>query len=76
MVKDNDVFVAGEITSTADISEEKLTGIIRQTIYDIGYRTNDIGFNAFACNIHFKIGKQSPEINIAVDKGEITTAGY
>jgi S-adenosylmethionine synthetase len=75
MVKDNDVFVAGEITSTADISEEKLTGIIRQTIYDIGYKTNDIGFNAFGCNIHFKVGKQSPEINIAVDKGEITTAG-
>ena len=75
MVKDTDVYVAGEITSKAGLSKVDLTGIIRKTICDIGYTTKEIGFNGYTCNIHFNLSAQSPEINGAVDKGEITTAG-
>lgn len=75
MVKDTDVYVAGEITSTASLSKVDLTGIVRKTICDIGYTTKEIGFNGYTCNIHFNLSAQSPEINGAVDKGEITTAG-
>ena len=75
MVKDSDVYVAGEITSKVGLSKMDLTGIVRKTICDIGYNSKEIGFNGYTCNIHFNISNQSPEINGAVDKGEITTAG-
>jgi len=75
MVKDTDVYVAGEITSTVGLSKMDLTGIIRKTICEIGYNTKEIGFNGYTCNIHFNISNQSPEISGAVDRGEITTAG-
>lgn len=75
MVKDSDVYVAGEITSKVGLSKMDLTGIVRKTICDIGYNSKEIGFNGYTCDIHFNISNQSPEINGAVDKGEITTAG-
>lgn len=75
MVKDRDVYVAGEITSIVGLSKMDLTGIVRKTICDIGYSTKEIGFNGYTCDVHFNLSNQSPEINGAVDRGEITTAG-
>lgn len=75
MVKDTDVYVAGEITSTVGLSKMDLTGIVRRTICEIGYNAKELGFNGYTCNIHFNLSNQSPEINGAVDRGEITTAG-
>ena len=42
MIKNNLVFVAGEITSTAKPNIEE---IIRKTIVDIGYDDDSLGFN-------------------------------
>jgi S-adenosylmethionine synthetase len=56
----------GEVTSNAEIDTE---GIIRQTILDIGYDSDDLGFNGHTCQIDIKIHKQSPDIAQGVDTG-------
>lgn len=80
MVKDNDIYVSGEITSTVDKDkrtlELSLTRLIKGLIKDIGYTKEESPFfNSDYCRIHFNISTQSPEINQAVDKGEVVTAG-
>ena len=44
LVKDNQVVLAGEITTDADIDYES---IVRKTILDIGYDQEAYGFNGF-----------------------------
>ena len=48
LVKNNNVIIAGEITS---IAEPDLELIIRKTILDIGYNNDELGFNANNCVI-------------------------
>lgn len=67
LVKGNDVIIAGEITTTAIINFDK---IIRETIADIGYTSDELGFNAYTCNITSIITKQSPDIACGVDRAE------
>jgi S-adenosylmethionine synthetase len=80
MVKDSDIYVSGEIKSTVDKDkrtlELSLTRLIRGLIKDIGYTKEESPFfNSDYCRIHFNISTQSSEINRAVDKGDIVTAG-
>lgn len=66
LIKGNDVYIAGEITSSVNISESQIKDCVRNTICDIGYNTDAYGFNGKNCEIHFNISRQSPEINSAV----------
>ena len=65
LVKDQYVFVAGEITSTATIDIERT---VRETIRGIGYTDNNSLFSADNCEITTVISKQSPDIAMGVDK--------
>jgi S-adenosylmethionine synthetase len=67
LVKNNNVIIAGEITSLA---EPDLELIIRKTILDIGYNNDELGFNANNCVIENYIFKQSPDIAQGVNEGE------
>jgi S-adenosylmethionine synthetase len=67
LVKNNNVIIAGEITSLA---EPDLEPIIRKTILDIGYNNDELGFNANNCVIENYIFKQSPDIAQGVNEGE------
>ena len=67
LVKNNNVIIAGEITS---IAEPDLEPIIRNTIQDIGYNNDELGFNANNCVIENYIFKQSPDIARGVNEGE------
>ncbi|MCA9016609.1 MAG: methionine adenosyltransferase, partial [Planctomycetaceae bacterium] len=58
------VVLAGEITSNAQVDYEK---IARDVIRDIGYTSNDIGFNADTCEVLVKLHQQSPDIAQGVD---------
>jgi len=58
--------IAGEITTKAQPNYEK---IIRDTIRDIGYTDDKIGFNADTCTVEVKIDKQSPDISQGVTEG-------
>ncbi|MBK6291694.1 MAG: methionine adenosyltransferase [Ignavibacteria bacterium] len=75
LVKGDTVYVAGEITSTAHVSEDELRSLLRTTICGVGYNSNDVHFNGNTCSILFNISQQAPEINTAVGQGALVTAG-
>lgn len=55
--------VMGEITSSADVDIEK---IARETVKEIGYDRDDMGFNAETCQFICKLDKQSSDISMGV----------
>ena len=65
LVKTGVAIVAGEITTSAWIDLEALT---RKVITDIGYTSSDVGFDGATCGVLNLIGKQSPDINMGVDR--------
>ncbi len=58
------VTVMGEITTTAKPDYEK---IIRNTVREIGYTQEGIGFDADSCNVRVAVHEQSPDIALGVD---------
>ncbi len=65
LVKDNDVVLAGEITTHANVDYDK---IVRDTINAIGYTKDEYGFTGDSCKITNLLGQQSPEIAQGVDE--------
>jgi len=65
LIKDNQVVLAGEITTGADIDYD---AVVRKTIVDIGYDQDDYGFNGHNCSITNLLGKQSQDIAQGVDE--------
>ncbi len=65
--KSGTVVIGGEITTKGDLNVEDL---IRQTILDIGYDSDQLGFNGKSCEIIKLLTKQSPDIQMGVDRGE------
>lgn len=61
----NQVMIMGEITTSADVDIEK---IARDTIKEIGYDSDELGFNGDNCKMILSIDKQSPDIAMGVDK--------
>ena len=61
------VVVGGEITTKGDLNIDKL---IRKTILEIGYDSNELGFNGNECQIIKLLTKQSPDIQMGVDRSE------
>ena len=67
LIKNNTVIVAGEITSNGTTNIEE---VIRNTVNEIGYNHDDLGFNGNNCEIQNLISKQSPDIAQGVNEGE------
>ena len=65
MVKTGMAIVAGELTTSCYVD---LEDIIRDVITGIGYNSSDIGFDGASCAVLNAIGKQSPHINMGVDR--------
>jgi S-adenosylmethionine synthetase len=59
------VVLGGEITTSANIDYET---IVRQTIKEIGYDSDDLGFNSKTVEFINKIGLQSADIAQGVDR--------
>ena len=59
------VVLSGEITTKAKIHYEDVT---RQVIREIGYTSDDIGFNADSCRIFLALHSQSADIAQGVDR--------
>jgi len=59
------VLVMGEITTTAEVDFEK---IVRETIREVGYDSDEKGFNCDTCKVMVLLDKQSPDIAMGVDK--------
>ena len=66
MVKDNNLFLAGEITTLANVDFETLA---RKVVNDIGYNSDDLGFNGDTLNFYNFISEQSPDIAQGVNEG-------
>ena len=67
LVKDNQVVLAGEITTDAEID---YTDIVRKTILEIGYNKEEYGFNGNTCSVTNLLGAQSQDISIGVTESE------
>lgn len=65
LIKTGMVVLAGEISTTADVDFEK---ICRKVLIDIGYNSENIGFDGATCTVINALGKQSPDIAIGVDE--------
>ncbi|EMR14072.1 S-adenosylmethionine synthetase [Methylophaga lonarensis MPL] len=72
LIKTGVAIVAGEITTSAWVDLEQ---IVRDTICDIGYTSSDVGFDGQTCGVMSVIGKQSPDINMGVDRGSAEEQG-
>ncbi len=72
MVKTGVAIISGEITTSAWVD---LESIVRGVINDIGYNSSDVGFDGATCSVINIIGKQSPEINIGVDRASLEEQG-
>ncbi len=66
MVKDQAVYVVGEITTSAKPDLEKL---VRDTVRQIGYTDPEGGFTADACTVAPNLTRQSRDIAQGVDTG-------
>jgi S-adenosylmethionine synthetase len=59
------VVLAGEITTRADVD---YVGVTRGVVRDIGYTSDDVGFNADTCRIFLALHSQSGDIAMGVDR--------
>ena len=59
------VLIMGEITTKAKVDYEK---IARETIREIGYDSDEKGFNCDTCRVKVLFDSQSPDIAMGVDK--------
>jgi S-adenosylmethionine synthetase len=72
MTKTGMVILAGEITTSADVEYER---IVREVVNDIGYTGSEIGFDGATCAVLNALGRQSPDINQGVDRGDREAQG-
>ena len=61
------VLVMGEVTTTAQIDVEK---VVRDTIKEIGYTEQGVGFSFDGAKVLIKLNKQSPDIALGVDNSK------
>jgi len=66
MAKGQDVYVIGEVTTTATLEIDPL---VREIIRAIGYVHPEDGFSAETCRITPNLTRQSPDIALGVDTG-------
>jgi S-adenosylmethionine synthetase len=67
MVNTGMAVISGEITTSAVVD---YTGVIRETILDIGYNDGRLGFDGSNCAVLIALDKQSPDIAQGVNEGE------
>ncbi len=59
------VVVAGEITTNATV---EYSSLVRKTLLDIGYTSDDMGINGSSCGVMISLDRQSADIAMGVDK--------
>ncbi len=64
VVKNNTVILAGEISSSANV---RIDEVVRQTINQIGYDREELGFSGDKAEIIVRLDRQSPDIAMGVD---------
>ena len=67
MINTGMVVLSGEITTSANIDYQT---VARNTISEIGYTSEAMGFDSDSCEVLVSIDKQSPDIAQGVNEGE------
>ena len=67
-----EIFVTGEITSTAEVDIEK---VVRQAVKEVGYDNSNLDMDYRTCKIMVSVSKQSPDIALGVDSSLETKKG-
>lgn len=62
------VILAGEITSKAENTD--YSSVVRSVIRDVGYDSDELGFNWNTVKVHEFLNQQSPDISPGVNEGE------
>src|SRR5262245_52845366 len=75
LVTTNLAVVAGEITTTADLSRAAVDKIVRDTVREIGYVDPAIGFAADTCQVDCHLHKQSEHIAMREVHGDTGGTG-
>ena len=65
LIKTGIIVVAGEIRSKAVVNVDQL---VRQVVRDIGYTSNEVGFDPESCTVVNALGHQSADIAMGVDE--------
>ncbi len=65
----NEITIAGQVTSTANINKKGIEEIVRNTIKEIGYENSEIDLDYKTCEININITEQSADIALGVDIG-------
>ena len=72
LVKNNNVILAGEITTAANIDYKN---IVKKVIEDVGYNHDDLGFSYDSFNFVNYISEQSKDISDGINLGEELGSG-
>jgi S-adenosylmethionine synthetase len=72
LVKNNNVILAGEITTAANIDYKN---IVKKVIEDVGYNQDDLGFSYDSFNFINYISEQSKDISDGINLGEELGSG-
>ncbi len=75
MVTSDNVILAGEVHSRADVTGVRTEEIVRHVVRKIGYTYRDLHFNANTLKVTNHIHQQSPDIRGGVDGGKELGAG-
>ena len=65
MASKGEIIITGEITSNAKVDIDK---VVRNTIKNVGYDSEDKGLDYKTCKIHINLSEQSKDIALGVDK--------
>ena len=66
LIKTGLIVVAGEIRTSAEVD---IDALVRSVVADIGYDSDDVGFDPAECQVINALGMQSTDIAMGVDEG-------
>ena len=75
LVKTGMVVVAGEVTTSSNITPGDLEQVIRQTVLDIGFDSSDVCFDGNTCAVINAIGQQSADIAMGTHEADEANQG-
>jgi len=75
LVKTGMVVVAGEVTTSGNVTTGELEEVIRQTVLDIGFDSSDVCFDGNTCAVINAIGQQSDDIALGTHEADEANQG-
>lgn len=75
LVKTGMVVVAGEVTTSGNVTPGELEEVIRKTVIDIGFDSSEVCFDGNTCAVINAIGQQSADIAMGTHEADAANQG-